>query len=100
VDRRSIVLYLAKKGLVSAAISEDLVATLGAEAISYPWVTRDFREAKFATSSPEVIFSELTHEHDDCNEAILLAFDDQPFASMRQLVRLTHLPKATVHQRL
>jgi hypothetical protein len=35
MDQRSIVLDLASKGLTAVAIHDDLVATLGAEEISY-----------------------------------------------------------------
>jgi hypothetical protein len=56
MDQRSVVLYLVRKGLAAVAIHEDLVATLGAEAISYAWVTCYLREAKFATSKQEVTF--------------------------------------------
>jgi hypothetical protein len=48
MDRQSIVLYLSRKGLSSVAIHDDLVATLGAEAVSYPSVTRYLRETIFA----------------------------------------------------
>jgi hypothetical protein len=36
MDQRSIVLYLARKGLAAVAIDEDLVAILGAEANNCP----------------------------------------------------------------
>jgi hypothetical protein len=39
-------------------------------------------------------------EPDDYDEAILLALNEQPFVSLRQLTGLTHLPRATVHRRL
>jgi hypothetical protein len=75
----------------------DLGATLGAEVISYPSITPYLREAKFATSNPAVTFSEPIPEHADCDQAILLALDEQPFASIRQLVRPTDLSRTTVH---
>jgi hypothetical protein len=81
MDQRSTVLYLAGKVLVAVATDEDLVATLGTEAIGFPSVTRYFREAKFAISNPEVTFSEPIREHNDCDQIILLALDAQPFAS-------------------
>jgi hypothetical protein len=84
MDQRSIVLYLARKGLATVAIHDDRVATLGVEAISYPSVTRHLREARLATSNPGITFSELNIESDDCDEAILLALNEQPFAPIRQ----------------
>jgi hypothetical protein len=89
-----------QEGIGAVAIDEDLVATLGADAISYPSVTRDLREAKFAISNPKAIFLKLIRGHDDCDQAILLALDERPFASIYQLAPLTHLPRTTVHWRL
>jgi hypothetical protein len=40
------------------------------------------------------------HQFDDSDQAILLALADQPFASIRELSGLTHLPRMTVHRRL
>jgi hypothetical protein len=88
------------KGLSAVAIDDNPVATLGAEGISYPSVQRQLREARLATSNPEASFSQLDIEPDDCDEAILLALNEQLFASIRQLARLTHLPRTTIHRRL
>jgi hypothetical protein len=94
MNEGSIVLYLTKKGLAAVEIYEDLVATVGLEVISYPSVMGYLREAKFATLNPEVTFSQPIREHDNYSQTILLAFDEQPFASVRQLARLTHLPQS------
>jgi hypothetical protein len=40
MNQQSIVIYLSRKGLSAVAIHDDLVATLGAEAVGYPSVTR------------------------------------------------------------
>jgi hypothetical protein len=45
-------------------------------------------------------FSEPMREHENCDQVIVLAFAEQPFALIGQLVRLTHLPRTTVHRRL
>jgi hypothetical protein len=73
MDQRSLVVYLARKGLAVVPISEDLVATLGAEEIGYPSVTHYLREVKFATSNPKITFSEPIREHDNCDQDVLLA---------------------------
>jgi hypothetical protein len=52
MDQQSTILYLARKGLSIVAIHDDLVATRGAEAVSYPSVTRYLCEARFAWSNP------------------------------------------------
>jgi hypothetical protein len=56
MDQRPIVLYLARKGLAEVVIDENLVATLGAMAMSHSSITRNLREAKFVTSNPELTF--------------------------------------------
>jgi hypothetical protein len=52
IDQQSTGLYLSKKGLSAVAIHDDLVATLGAEAVSYPSLTPYLPEAIFASSKP------------------------------------------------
>jgi hypothetical protein len=64
---------------------------LGAEAVSYLSVTAYLREARFSEPKPEP---------DDSDNAILLALAEQPFASVRQLARLTNQPRSTVHRQL
>jgi hypothetical protein len=66
-------------------IDEDLVATPDPGVMTYLSVTGDLRQAKFTTWNPEVTFSEPIREHDDCDQTILLALDEQRFASMPQL---------------
>jgi hypothetical protein len=100
MDQQSIALYLSRKGLSAVAIHDDLVATFGAEAVSYPSVTHYLREAIFVSSNPPDPLPPPEHQLDDSDQAILFAPADQPFASIRELSRLTHLPRTTVHRRL
>jgi hypothetical protein len=86
--------------LAAVAIHDDLVATLCMEAISYPSLMYHLQEAILATSNPETAFSQLNTEPDDYDEAILLALNEQSFASIRQLARITHLPRTAVYRRL
>jgi hypothetical protein len=46
MDQRSIVFYLNTKGWMARVIHDDLVATLGEEAIAYSTVTKYLREAQ------------------------------------------------------
>jgi hypothetical protein len=92
MDQRSIVRYLARKGLTATEIYNDLVVTLGPNAKRCSSVTRFLRQAKFPLPNPPTTFSEENPALDDSKEAILLALTEQPFASVRQLSRLTHLP--------
>jgi hypothetical protein len=96
----TIVLYLSRKGLSAVAIHDDLVATLGAEAVSYPPVTRYLREAIFASSNRPDSLPPPKHQLDDFDQAILLALTDQLFASIRKLSQFAHLLRTTAHRRL
>jgi hypothetical protein len=100
MDQQSIILYLSRKVFSVVAIHDDLVATLGVEAVSYPSVTRYLREAIFASSNPPEPLPPPEHQLDDSDQAILLALVDQPFASIREFSAFTHLPRTTVHRRL
>jgi hypothetical protein len=91
MDQWAIVMYLARKGLTAVAIHEHLLATLGAEVISYPSVTCHLREAKFATSNPEVTFSEPIRKHNDCDQAIILA-SDRTTIYVNMPIGVTHSP--------
>jgi transcriptional regulator of acetoin/glycerol metabolism len=100
MDEQLTVLYLSRKGLSAVATHDDLVATLGADAVSYPSVTHFLREAIFVSSNPPDPLAPPEHQLDESDQAILLALASQPFASIRELSRLTHLPRTTVHRRL
>jgi predicted transcriptional regulator len=100
MDQRSIVLSLARKGLTAMDISNDLVVTLGLDAKGHSSVTRFLREARFPSPNPPITFSEESRSLDDSNEAILLGLTEQPFASVREFSRLTHLPRSPVSRRL
>jgi hypothetical protein len=84
----------------TVAIHGDLVATLGAEAVSYPSVTRYLREAIFASSNPPDQLAPPEHQLDDSDQVILLALADQPLASIRELSRFAHRPRTTIHKQL
>jgi hypothetical protein len=98
MDQQSIVRYLSMKGLSAVTIHYDLVPTLGAEAVSYPSVTRYLREAIFASSNLPNPLAPPEHQLDGSDQAILLALADQPFASIRELSPLAHLPRTIVHK--
>jgi hypothetical protein len=93
IEQRAIVLYLARKGLSSLAIHDDIVTTLGTDEVSYSSVTRYLRDAVFASSNPPTPFPEPEGQFDDCDHTPLLTLAEQPFASVRELSRLTHLPR-------
>jgi hypothetical protein len=49
---------------------------------------------------PEHHPADVQRDLDDSDQVILAALEDNPFASVRQLSRLTHLPLTTVYRRL
>jgi hypothetical protein len=94
--QQSIVMYLRLKGLNAVEIHNDLVATLKGEAKSSRTVAYYLRKPSFSSpkalqpsESPVPILNES-------NEAIVPALSEEPFASVRQLARRTHLHPSTV----
>jgi hypothetical protein len=100
MDQKSIVLYLGLKQMNATEIHNDLVATLKDKAMPYSTVTYHLRSTSFTPS--ELPEPEQPAEPDltPSDEAILLALAEQPFASVRQLARATHLSLGTVYWRL
>jgi hypothetical protein len=100
MDQRTIAIYLERKGLSARAIHEDLVATLGQDAVAYSTVTRYLHEIRFDPSTEAKASIEIPQVPDDSDEAILAALCEVPFASVRQLARPTHISAAKVYRRL
>jgi hypothetical protein len=97
MDQCTTVLYLRMKGLSTEAIHQDLVATLGPEAVAYSIVmwyrgTLEFvGQNEWAYDEAELTWTDLV------DEAIMKAVGDNPFSSVHQLSRLTCLSRSTVH---
>jgi hypothetical protein len=74
-QQRSIVLYLARKGLSPLAVHDNLVTTLGADAnaLSYSSVTRYLRDAVFTSSNPPTPLPEPEAQFDNYDHAIMLS---------------------------
>jgi hypothetical protein len=98
--QRPIVAHLSLKRIPAREIHDDIVATLGPDAVSYCSVASYLREARFPPSKPEPHPADVQRDLDDSDQAILAALEDSPFASVLQLSRLTHIPSATVYRRL
>jgi hypothetical protein len=81
-------------------IHDDIVATLGPDAVSYSSVIKYLREARFPPSKPELHPADVQRDLDDSNQTILVALEGRPFASVQQLSQLTHLPSTSVDRRL
>jgi hypothetical protein len=80
MTQRPIVAYLSLKGMLAREIHDDIVATLGPDAVSYSSVTRYLREARFPPSKPELHPADVQRDLDDLDQAILAALEDNPFA--------------------
>jgi hypothetical protein len=102
MTQRPIVAYLSLKRMSVHEIHDDIVATLGPDAVSYSSVTRNLRKARFSASKLELRPADVQRDRDldDSDQAILAALEHSPFASVWQLSRLTHLPSTTVYRRL
>jgi hypothetical protein len=91
---------LSLKGLNAVEIHNDLIGTLKDRAKSYGAVTYYLCKPSFAspkTPQPSEGPAPILTESD---EVILLVLSEKPFASMRQLVRRTHLHPSTVDDHL
>jgi hypothetical protein len=99
MDQKPIVLYLQMKGMALDAIQDDLVCTLGKEAVEDSTVTKYARGAQFSgrkeASPPEA----PDVERSPFDEAMLTALAEFPFpfSSVRELSRRICLPRSTVH---
>jgi hypothetical protein len=105
MTRRQIVAYLSLKWMSVREIHDDIVATIEPDAVSYSSVqfspvTRYLREAQFPPLKPELHPVDVHRDLDDSDQAILTALEDSPFASVRQLSRLIHLPSTTIYRHL
>jgi hypothetical protein len=85
---------------VACEIHDDIVVTLGPDAVSDSSVTRYLCEARFPPSKPEPYLADVQRDLDNSDQGILAALKDSPFAWVRQFSRLTHLPSTTVYRGL
>jgi transposase len=65
MTQRPIVAYLSLKGMSAREIHDDIVATLGLDAVSYSSVTHCLREARFSPSKPEPYPADVQRDRDD-----------------------------------
>jgi hypothetical protein len=86
-DQRPIVLYLRIKGMALDAIHDDLVRTLGKDAVTYSTVTKYTRNAQFSGRKEATPPEAPCVERSPVDEATLTALAEFPFPflSVREL---------------
>jgi hypothetical protein len=95
MDQRSIILFLARKSLSFRDIHDELVVVLGPDAIDDSTVTKYLRQSRLTAIILDTLEPpSLTVTNDE----ILDAFQLQPFFSVRELAKLTCIPRSPVHQ--
>jgi hypothetical protein len=81
--QRLIIIYLDLKKLSGRTIHENLVATLGHDAVVYSIITCYLRETRCFPSADRIASDSILEMPDDPDEAILSALGEMPFASVR-----------------
>jgi hypothetical protein len=89
MDRRSIVLYLNRKGRTAQIIHDDLAAALSAEAIAYNTVTIYLRMARIIPPNATSLSAATPAHIDQSDEAILSVLEEYPLSSVRQPAHAT-----------
>jgi hypothetical protein len=102
MDQRSFVrlLYLHLTGLLAHEIHDDLVATLGLKGVAYSTVMGYLCDIKLDTAKVTRDQEPNPPHLDDSDQAFLAAREENPFSSVRELVRVTYAPRAIVYRRL
>jgi zona occludens toxin (predicted ATPase) len=91
MGQKMIVLYLRMKGMSLDAIHEDLVRTLGTDAVTDSTITKYARSAMFSPKKDRPSSEPSVVESSPVADAILAALGDYPFSSIRELSRRTCL---------
>jgi hypothetical protein len=98
MDRKPIVFSLRMKGMALDAIHDDLVRTLGKDAVVYSTVTKYGRTAQFSGRKEATPPEAADVERSPVDEAILTALVEFPFSTVRELSRRICLPRSTIHR--
>jgi hypothetical protein len=103
MDQKPIVLCLRMKRMALDAIHDDLVRTLGEDAVAYSTVTEYASSAQFSGRKEATPPEAPDMERSLVDEAILTALAKFPFpfpfSSVRELSRRICLRRSTVHRR-
>jgi hypothetical protein len=85
------------KGMSLDAIHDDLVRTLGKDAVTYSTVTKYARSAQFSGRKEPTPPEAPDMEHSPVDDATLTPLAEFPFSSVHELSRRICLPRSTVH---
>jgi hypothetical protein len=97
MDQETTVLYLQMKGMGLDAFHEYIVRTLRKGAVACSTVIKSVRNARFAPKTEAATLEPAEGQQGPVDEAILTIFGEYPFSSVRELSRLSFLPRSTVH---
>jgi hypothetical protein len=100
MDQKPIVLYLPAKGTALDAIHDDLVRTLGKDAVAYSTATKYARSVQFSGRKEATPPEAPDVERSPVDEAILTDLAEFPLSSVRELSRRICLPRSSVHRHL
>jgi hypothetical protein len=100
IGQKPIVLDLRMKGMALDAIHDDLVRTLGKDAVAYSTVTKYACSAQFSGRKEAIPPEAPNVERSPVDEAIITALAEFPFpfSSVRELSRGICLSRSTVHR--
>jgi hypothetical protein len=100
MNQKPIVIYLRMEGMALDAIHDDLVCTLGKDAVVYSTVTKYAHSAQFSGRKEATPPEAPGVERSPVDEAIFTDLAEFPFSPVRKLSRRICLPRSTVHRHL
>jgi uncharacterized membrane protein affecting hemolysin expression len=92
MEIKFIALYLAIKGMNAAQTTNSSNAALVENTVGYSTVMGYLRSHSFSSSFKQTPDERHVQKLTEIDEAILTALEDEPFSSIRQLERATHIP--------
>jgi hypothetical protein len=84
------------KGMALDVIHDDLIRTLGKDAVAYSTVTKYVRSAQFSGRKEATLPEAPDVERSSVDEAILTTLAEFPFSFVRELSLMIRLPRSTV----
>jgi hypothetical protein len=102
MDQKTIAFYLRMKWMALDTIHDNLVCSLGKDAVAYSTVTKYARSAQFSGRKEATTPEAPDMDRSPADEVILTALAEFafPFSSVRELSRRICLPRSTVHRHL